>query len=216
MSETLVRSLSGAVFGVLVIGLVYYSPWTNALLWASASILAVREFKVGTKRASLATVWGFAAFVALWMCMVIGLPWQNAGAYEPSVLLSLVFTIWAADSGAYFVGKPLGKHKLMPSVSPGKSWEGLMGGAASAAVVAYFLWGASFVWVGPLLAVLGTAGDLMESSWKRRNGLKDSGAIMPGHGGVLDRFDGFALTVPVYFVLLSLLPFEFALKAILP
>ena len=216
MSETLVRSLSGAVFGVLVIGLVYYSPWTNAFLWASVSILAVREFKAGSKRASLATVWGFAAFVALWMCMVIGLPWQHSGAYEPSVLLSLVFTIWAADSGAYFVGKPLGKHKLMPSVSPGKSWEGLIGGAASAGLVAYFLWGAALFWVGPLLAVLGTAGDLMESAWKRRNGLKDSGAIMPGHGGAMDRFDGFVLTVPVYFVLLSLLPFEFALKAILP
>lgn len=216
MNETLVRSLSGAVFGALVIGLVYYSPWTNALLWAFVSIMAVREFKMGSKRMSLATVWGFAAFVALWMCIVIGLPWQNSGAYEPSVLLSLVFTIWAADSGAYFVGKPLGRHKLMPSVSPGKSWEGLIGGAACAAVVAYFLWGAALLWVGPLIAVLGTAGDLLESSWKRRNGLKDSGAIMPGHGGVMDRFDGFVLTAPVYFVLLSLLPFEFALKAILP
>lgn len=216
MSETLVRSLSGAVFGVLVIGMVFFHPWTNAALWAAVSALAVKEFKSGARRASLATVWGFAAFVALWMCMVIGLPWQGSGAYEPSVLLSLIFVIWASDSGAYFVGKPFGKHKLMPSVSPGKSWEGLAGGAACAAAVAYGLWGASMVWVGPLMAVLGTAGDLVESAWKRRNGLKDSGAIMPGHGGVMDRFDGFMFTVPVYFVLLSLLPFEFALKAILP
>ena len=216
MYETLVRSLSGAVFGALVIGLVYYSPWTNTLLWAFVSTMAVREFKMGSKRASLATVWGFAAFVALWMCIVIGVPWQYSGAYEPSVVLSLVFTIWAADSGAYFVGKPLGRHKLMRSVSPGKSWEGLIGGVASAAIVAYFLWGAALLWGGALFAVLGTAGDLLESSWKRRNGLKDSGAIMPGHGGVMDRFDGFVLTAPVYFVLLPLLPFEFALKAILP
>ena len=161
MNETLVRSLSGAVFGALVIGLVYYSPWTNTLLWAFVSTMAVREFKMGSKRASLATVWGFAAFVALWMCIVIGLPWQYSGAYEPSVVLSLVFTIWAADSGAYFVGKPLGRHKLMRSVSPGKSWEGLIGGVASAAIVAYFLWGAALLWVGPLFAVLGTAGDLL-------------------------------------------------------
>ena len=216
MSETLIRTLSGAVFGVLLIGFVYYGPWTNALFWAMVSIVAVREFKTGSTKASLATVWGFTAFLALWMCMVIGLPWQNSGAYEPSILLSFVLTIWAADSGAYFVGKPFGKHKLMPSVSPGKSWEGLIGGAASAALVAYFLWGSVLLWVGPLLAVLGTAGDLLESAWKRRNGLKDSGTIIPGHGGVMDRFDGFALTVPVYFVLLSLLPFEFALKTILP
>lgn len=216
MSETLVRSLSGAVFGVLVIGMVFYHPWTNAALWAVVSALAVKEFKNGTRRASLATVWGFASFVALWMCMVIGLPWQGSGAYEPSVLLSLIFIIWASDSGAYFVGKPFGKHKLMPSVSPGKSWEGLAGGAACAAGVAFLLWGPAMMWVGPLMAVLGTAGDLLESAWKRRNGLKDSGTIMPGHGGVMDRFDGFTFTVPVYFVLLSLLPFEFALKAILP
>ncbi|MBO74194.1 MAG: hypothetical protein CMD33_02860 [Flavobacteriales bacterium] len=216
MSETLIRTLSGAVFGVLLIGLVYCGPWTNALFWAMVSIIAVREFKTGSKKASLTKVWGFAAFLALWMCMIIGLPWQNSGAYEPSVLLSFVFTIWAADSGAYFVGKPFGKHKLLPSVSPGKSWEGLIGGAACAALVAYLLWGSVLLWVGPLLAVLGTAGDLLESAWKRRNGLKDSGTIIPGHGGVMDRFDGFALTVPVYFVLLSLLPFEFALKTILP
>ena len=216
MSETLVRSLSGAVFGVLVIGMVFFHPWTNAALWAVVSALAVKEFKNGARRASLTIVWGFASFVALWMCMVIGLPWQGSGAYEPSVLLSLIFVIWASDSGAYFVGKPLGKHKLMPSVSPGKSWEGLAGGSACAAGVAYLLWGPAMMWVGPLMAVLGTAGDLLESAWKRRNGLKDSGTIMPGHGGVMDRFDGFTFTVPVYFVLLSLLPFEFALKAILP
>ena len=80
MNETLVRSLSGVVFGALVIGLVYYSPWTNTLLWAFVSTMAVREFKMRSKRASLATVWGFAAFVALWMCIVIGLPWQYSGA----------------------------------------------------------------------------------------------------------------------------------------
>tara|TARA_B100001057_G_scaffold497175_1_gene600621 strand:- start:1109 stop:1423 length:315 start_codon:yes stop_codon:yes gene_type:complete len=103
----------------------------------------------------------------------------------------------------------------MPSISPGKSWEGLVGGAASAALAANMLWGTSLLWLGPLFALLGTAGDLIESNWKRRNGLKDSGSIMPGHGGMMDRFDGFVFTVPVYFVLLSLLPFEFALKSVL-
>ena len=215
MSETLVRSLSGAVFGVLVIGLVCFSPWTNALLWAVVSILAVREFKVGSKRASLGTVWVFSIMVAIWMSIVIGLPWSNSGAYDPSVLLSLVLTMWASDSGAYFIGKSFGRHKLMPSISPGKSWEGLIGGAASAALAANMLWGTSLLWLGPLFALLGTAGDLIESNWKRRNGLKDSGSIMPGHGGMMDRFDGFVFTVPVYFVLLSLLPFEFALKSVL-
>ncbi len=216
MKETLTRMGTGLVFGIIVIASVSMGPWSNALLWISVSSLAVREFIQGSNKISTSTVWGFSAFVALWMSMVIGIPWQNSGAYEPSALLSLILMIWTNDSGAYFVGKPLGKHKLMPSISPGKSWEGLLGGAALASLLAVWLWGWSFVWMGPFVAVFATSGDLIESAWKRRNGIKDSGALMPGHGGVLDRFDGFMLTGPIYFVLLSLLPFEFTLKTILP
>jgi len=83
-------------------------------------------------------------------------------------------------------------------------------------LMAWCLLGGDFFWMGLLVAVLATAGDLIESAWKRRNGIKDSGKLMPGHGGVLDRFDGFMLTGPVYLVLLSLLSFEFTLKTILP
>jgi phosphatidate cytidylyltransferase len=216
MKETLIRSASGLVFGVLVIGAIMLSPWTHATLWVFIASMAVREFQQGTKRASAATVWGFAAFVTLWLSVMVGIPWQESGSYEPSVLLSLIFMIWMNDSGAYFVGKPLGKHKLMPSVSPGKSWEGLFGGATAAAILAGYLWGWSFVWMGPVVAVLATSGDLIESAWKRRNGIKDSGSIMPGHGGVMDRFDGFILTAPVYAILLSLLPFESTLKFLFP
>ena len=126
---------TGLVFGIIVIASVSMGPWSNALLWISVSSLAVREFIQGSKKISTNTVWGFSAFVALWMSMVIGIPWQNSGAYEPSALLSLILMIWTNDSGAYFVGKPLGKHKLMPSISPGKSWEGLLGGAALASLL---------------------------------------------------------------------------------
>lgn len=216
MKETMIRSASGVVFGFIVIGSVVAGPWTNALLWVVVASLAVREFQRGTKHVSLGTIWGFAAFVALWLSVMIGIPWQNAGGYEPSTLLSLIFMIWANDSGAYFVGKPFGKHKLMPRISPGKSWEGLLGGALLAGALAAWLWSPAFAWMGPLVAVLATTGDLAESAWKRRNGIKDSGRIMPGHGGVMDRFDGFILTAPVYAVLLSLLPFEFTLKLFVP
>jgi len=191
-------------------------PWTHATLWVVVASLAVREFQQGTKRVSAITVWGFAAFVTLWLSVMVGIPWQESGSYEPSVLLGLIFMIWMNDSGAYFVGKPWGRNKLMPSVSPGKSWEGLIGGGAAAAMLAGLLWGWSFVWMGPVVAVLATSGDLIESAWKRRNGIKDSGSIMPGHGGVMDRFDGFILTAPVYAILLSLLPFESNLKFLFP
>jgi phosphatidate cytidylyltransferase len=216
VKETLIRSASGLIFGVVVIGAIMLGPWTHAALWVTVASLAVREFQQGTRRVSAITVWGFAAFVALWLSVMVGMPWQESGSYEPSVLLGLIFMIWMNDSGAYFVGKPLGKHKLMPSVSPGKSWEGLIGGGAAAAMLAGLLWGWSFVWMGPVVAVLATSGDLIESAWKRRNGIKDSGSIMPGHGGVMDRFDGFILTAPVYAILLSLLPFESNLKFLFP
>ncbi len=216
MKETFTRMITGIIFGAIVIAAVALGPWSNAVLWIVVSSLAVREFMQGSQKASPSAVWGFSAFVALWMCMVLGIPWCNSGAYEPSALLSLIFIIWTNDSGAYFVGKPFGKHKLMPHVSPGKSWEGLFGGAVFASLMAWCLLGGDFFWMGLLVAVLATAGDLIESAWKRRNGIKDSGKLMPGHGGVLDRFDGFMLTGPVYLVLLSLLSFEFTLKTILP
>ena len=130
------------------------------------------------------------------------------GAHAPSQLLSLLILIWSNDSGAYFIGKPLGKHKLMPAVSPGKSWEGFVGGAFFAALAAGLLFGWQAIWMGPMMAVLATAGDLLESAWKRSNGIKDSGNLMPGHGGVLDRFDGFIIAAPVYALVLYLHPFQ--------
>lgn len=93
----------------------------------------------------------------------------------------------------------------MPRVSPGKSWEGLLGGMALASLVASVVLGENFWWVGGLIGATATAGDLVESAWKRKHGMKDSGAILPGHGGILDRFDGFLFAVPLF----SLLDFWF-------
>jgi len=216
MRETMIRSATGLVFGLVVIGSIVGGPWFNAFLWICVGWLAVREFAKGLKKASPAKVWGFAAFMGLWLSLIIGIPWQSSGGYEPSVLLSLIFMIWVNDSGAYFVGKPLGRNKLAPRISPGKSWEGFAGGAVFSVLLAGWLWGWAYAWIGVLTAISATAGDLIESAWKRRNGLKDSGVLLPGHGGILDRFDGFMITAPIYFILLSLLPLETSLKALLP
>ena len=109
--------------------------------------------------------------------------------------------IWANDTGAFVVGKPLGKHKLWPSVSPGKSWEGTVGGAVMAALVAALALGPEWAWLGGLMGALSTAGDLTQSAWKRRRNMKDSGNLLPGHGGIMDRFDGFLYAAPVYVIL---------------
>lgn len=124
--------------------------------------------------------------------------------------LSFLLVIWANDTAAYFVGIAAGRHKLAPAISPGKSWEGAMAGLTAGGLVG---WAAS-PWLGmsPLPAavfgVVTTAasqlGDLLESAMKRRAGVKDSGTILPGHGGVLDRFDGILLAAPVAYMMVRL------------
>jgi phosphatidate cytidylyltransferase len=137
--------------------------------------------------------------------VVVLLPAGLALAALPAahVLAVLVLT-WIADTAAYFVGVRFGRHKLAPSISPGKSWEGAAGGLAAALLYAAgmawalegvqrpYLLAAAFV-----LALLSVVGDLFESAAKRQAGVKDSGAILPGHGGILDRIDSATATLPL-------------------
>ena len=125
--------------------------------------------------------------------------------------LSIFIFLWVNDSGAYCVGSLLGRHKLFPRISPGKSWEGSIGGAVfvllAAYAISYFLDGRmlnSLEWLGLGLVVVifGTWGDLVESLFKRTLGIKDSGNILPGHGGMLDRFDSSLMAIPAAVVYL--------------
>ncbi|MDE5570693.1 MAG: phosphatidate cytidylyltransferase [Prevotella sp.] len=130
--------------------------------------------------------------------------------------LSVFVFLWVNDSGAYCIGSLLGRHKLFPRISPGKSWEGSIGGAvfvlAAAYAISYFLDGSmltmpQWMGLGLVVVVFGTWGDLVESLFKRTLGIKDSGNILPGHGGMLDRFDSSLLAIPaavVYLYTLSL------------
>ena len=150
-------------------------------------------------------------------------------AYSKWLLLALFVLLWTNDTGAYCVGsltakRPSGNHKMSPHVSPKKSWEGLFGGAAFVLLAAWLLtrcgwfdvidsWQynlqphAKFVVAllfGLLATVAGTLGDLMESLLKRSYGIKDSGRFLPGHGGVLDRFDSLLLATPILAIFLTL------------
>lgn len=113
--------------------------------------------------------------------------------------------IWATDIFAYFTGRAFGRHKLAPAVSPGKSWEGAVGGALGSVIAVYLLGGlaglpaAHRVILGAAISVAGQIGDLAESSLKRYAGVKDSGRLIPGHGGVLDRFDSTMFAAPVVY-----------------
>ena len=129
--------------------------------------------------------------------------------------LAVFFFLWASDSGAYCVGSLIGKRRLFPRISPKKSWEGSIGGGVVAIIVSqilahYFPMGAGdalynrVVWAGLAIVVVifGTWGDLVESLFKRKLGIKDSGNILPGHGGMLDRFDSSLLAIPAAMVYL--------------
>ena len=141
---------------------------------------------------------------------------QGAVSFNTLLPLSVFVFLWVNDSGAYCVGSLLGRHKLFPRVSPGKSGEGSIGGAvfvlAAAYAISYFLDGTmlstlGWLGLGLVVVVFGTWGDLIESLFKRTLGIKDSGNILPGHGGMLDRFDSSLLAIPaavVYLYTLSL------------
>jgi phosphatidate cytidylyltransferase len=137
-------------------------------------------------------------------------------AFNTLLPLSVFIFLWVNDSGAYCVGSLLGRHKLFPRISPGKSWEGSIGGAVfvlvAAWAISHFLDGVmltlpEWLGLGLVVVVFGTWGDLVESLFKRTLGIKDSGSILPGHGGMLDRFDSSLLAIPaavIYLYTLSL------------
>lgn len=131
-------------------------------------------------------------------------------SYAP-ILMSLFIFVWCNDTFAYLVGRKLGKHKLFERISPKKTWEGSLGGLVftiiSAVVVSLFFKELSvleFVLIAVAVAVVGTFGDLIESMFKRQMGVKDSGNILPGHGGILDRFDSM-ITVLLFMGFLTIL-----------
>jgi len=133
--------------------------------------------------------------------------------YQPFILLSVFITIWVNDTGAYITGISFGKHRLFERISPKKSWEGFFGGAFFAIISGYIfsltipleISLLNWIVLSEIIVVFGTYGDLLESLLKRTIGVKDSGNIMPGHGGLLDRFDSMLLAAPAVIIYLSLI-----------
>ena len=158
-------------------------------------------------------------YIALPLSLLNVLAYRSNGydiQYSYLAPLAVFVFLWINDAGAYCVGSLIGRHKLFPRISPGKSWEGSIGGGVLVCIVAALVWhyteqygvndlGLSvFEWVGLglIVVVFGTWGDLIESLFKRTIGIKDSGNILPGHGGMLDRFDSTLMAVPASVVYL--------------
>jgi len=132
---------------------------------------------------------------------------NDFGEQGSKLVFFLLLVVWLGDSGAYYVGKTFGKHKLSPLISPKKTVEGLIGGMTASiltAIVIHFTFFPKFpllhaIIAGAILSVAGVIGDLAESMWKRSADVKDSGTLIPGHGGFLDRFDSILFTAPILY-----------------
>lgn len=134
------------------------------------------------------------------------------GSFNYYIPLGFLLILWSNDTGAYLAGRSFGKHKLFERISPNKTWEGFIGGVVLAVAIAFNLeqyFGSLSQWewasMALIVGVFGTLGDLVESMLKRSLGVKDSGNILPGHGGLLDRFDGLLMAAPLVFLFLLML-----------
>jgi phosphatidate cytidylyltransferase len=138
--------------------------------------------------------------VPAWLALVV------LHEHAPQLVLLLILLVVAADVGAYFGGRKFGRHKLAPAVSPGKTWEGVAGGLVAAMLMAtagiywLHLTPLPFFALSALVVVASIVGDLTESMFKRHAGLKDSGSLLPGHGGVLDRVDSVTAAAPFFLI----------------
>lgn len=172
--------------------------------------------KSSTPIANIATSLLGALYVALPMALLIVIPMLlGGGEWNPWIMILYIFIIWANDVFAYLFGITLGRHRLFERISPKKSWEGFFGGLLGAMAmgwVAAIILGASVpMWIGLALvaAISGVFGDLVESLMKRSVDIKDSGNIIPGHGGWLDRFDALILSAPFVFIYACIYTFVF-------
>jgi len=185
------------------------------ILWAlfALGLLGFVWIAIGKRALWMRVIASFYLFAPLLACVLVQREWTSAGApaIHMNPVLLIVVPLWAGDSAAIFIGKLWGRHKMAPEISPNKTWEGA---AAHFAASMLFGWLLTFildvsvlqgVLCGLSAGVLGQAGDLLESLLKRNAGVKDSGSILPGHGGVLDRIDSLLLSaVPSATVLLLL------------
>ena len=220
-----INMLGGAFLFLAMMGYCTNIADSRAFLPYLLIVLYLLISELYLKKASPMLNWAYSMmsqmYVALPFALLNVLAFQNDAtvasgvSYNPILPLSVFVIIWLNDSGAYCFGSMLGKHRLFERISPKKSWEGSVGGGlvavASSVVMAHFFPDlmSTAQWIGLALVVVvfATWGDLTESLLKRQLGIKDSGNILPGHGGMLDRFDSVLMAVPAAVVYLYALSY---------
>lgn len=204
-------ALPARLYAALLTACALALPYVLGTQWSifqNALILLAAAFWLGVAPLWLLGRWhAEQAFLRAAVGVVLLLPTWAALLYlharGPGVLLAVMAIVWIADSAAYFAGRRFGRHKLTPAISPGKTWEGVVGAIVALALYAGILSGTIGLPLLPLFAAvagllyLSVLGDLFESWIKRVSGMKDSGDLLPGHGGMLDRIDALTSTLPL-------------------
>ena len=218
------RILSSLILAPLVIAAVFYGDWPYHMLLALLLVLSVHEWGMMVRRLQKPFVMTLLGFVYLLICFTSFVIVRADPVQGLTATLILLIAVWASDIGAYILGKTFGRTRIAPRISPGKTYAGLAGAIIPgalvpplAALLGHSLLHApdmqapmqlSFVHIklaliGFFIGISGQCGDFLISYMKRKAGVKDSGTVIPGHGGVLDRIDALLLAGPVYLALLK-------------
>lgn len=205
-----------ALLAYLTFAFFIQNPVIDFLFWFVSFTVAVKaiRFLLDTKEPVLSITSKYAylvGYIVLPFLLIIRLPMMESD-FNPQIIIGLFILIWINDTMAYVVGKSIGKRKLFERISPKKTVEGFLGGLvfsvlSSLILSVYYLHQSIALWatIAVIVGVLGTVGDLIESKFKRVAGVKDSGKIMPGHGGILDRLDSIIFVGPFVFLLYQIL-----------
>jgi phosphatidate cytidylyltransferase len=183
-----------------------------SLLMIFPPLMMIRELYRKNDRAfdNLATTFYGIIYIAVPFSLLNLLVFPVESLYTPELLAGIFILIMLNDTAAFLVGVPLGRHRLFERISPKKSWEGTIGGGVAVIIAAFFINGifpilvrTEWIIVAFIVVIFGVYGDLVESLLKRRLGIKDSGSLLPGHGGILDRVDAWLFVIPVVWVYLN-------------
>ena len=208
MNEKLKRAISGIIYIAVMWTCTSYSETTFRLLFAILGIISIYEIWKLRKGKSkfLALLYILLPFFLIQLFgRIDSNPITN---FDSSLIMLILVLTWTFDTFAYLFGVTFGKHKIMPSISPKKSWEGFAGGFIFTIITAYItseylstLNIEIIIVTSLLLPFTATLGDFIASFYKRQAGVKDSGNLIPGHGGILDRMDAFMITIPMIYIL---------------
>ena len=199
MTNSLKRAIFGTIYIVVMWTGSYYSNESRFILFVSLTLISIFEIlKIRSGKSKVLHI--------LYVCTIMS--WY---LIELKILLFVFILTGIFDTFAYLIGTKYGKHKMIPKISPNKSWEGFTGGLIISVIISFVLFNLDFfsngtnsiilIIIGFILPFTATIGDLIISQFKRQAGVKDTGTIIPGHGGILDRIDALMITIPIIFIL---------------